>query len=464
MRLGIPVRRGYTRRRMPQTAQYRTAPVASKELPKGIPYIVSNEMAERFSFYGMRTILVVFMTQYLMNRSGELSVMREEEAKGYYHLFTSAAYFFPVLGALLSDGLLGKYRTIIALSFVYCAGHAALALDDTRLGLALGLALVAIGAGGIKPCVSAHVGDQFGVLNQHLIPRTFAWFYFAINLGSSVSTYLTPELLERYGPAPAFALPGVMMFLATIVFWSGRHRFVHIPPGGFGFVREALSGEGRQALARLCGIYVFVAVFWSLYDQTGSAWVLQAEHLDRHWLGIEWLPAQIQVMNPLLILVFIVLFNYGIYPALGRFVTLTPLRKISAGLFLMALSFCIPAWLESRIAAGETPSMGWQVLAYVLLTASEILVSITGLEFSYTQAPRKMKSIVMALFFLSISAGNLFTAAVNFFIQNDDGTSKLAGASYYWFFVVLMLAASVLFVGVAKIYRGRTYIQGEGAA
>jgi POT family proton-dependent oligopeptide transporter len=277
-------------------------------MPGGIPYIVGNEAAERFSFYGMRAILVVFMTQYLIGSGGLTDVMGEEEAKGWFHLFVSAVYVTPLLGALLSDGLLGKYRTIILLSLVYCAGHFALAIDDTRWGLAIGLGLIALGAGGIKPCVSAHVGDQFGQSNRGLLSRAFAWFYFAINLGAFVSSLATPWLLETWGSSVAFGVPGVLMLIATLTFRAGRHRFVHIPPGGMRFVREAFSSIGLGALGRLCLIYVFVAMFWALFDQTGSSWVLQAQHMDRVILGLEVLPAQIQAANPLLVMLLIPLF------------------------------------------------------------------------------------------------------------------------------------------------------------
>src|SRR6185312_10029378 len=113
----------------------------------------------------MRTILIVFMTKYLMDAHGNLAKMTDEEAKGYFHLFVAAVYSFGIVGSIISDAWLGKYRTIISLSIVYCLGHLTLALDDTRLGLALGLGLIAIGSGGIKPCVSANVGDQFGQTN-----------------------------------------------------------------------------------------------------------------------------------------------------------------------------------------------------------------------------------------------------------------------------------------------------------
>jgi POT family proton-dependent oligopeptide transporter len=130
---------------------YLTHPVEQKGFPSGLPFIVGNEAAERFSFYGMRTILVVFMTQYMMSSSGQPDVMSDADAKGWYHLFVSAVFFTPVIGALMADVWLGKYRTIILLSMVYCAGHLTLALDDTRFGLALGLGLIALGAVASNP-------------------------------------------------------------------------------------------------------------------------------------------------------------------------------------------------------------------------------------------------------------------------------------------------------------------------
>ena len=100
-------------------------------------------------------------------------------------------------------------------------------------------------------------------------------------------------------------------------------------------------------------------------------------------------------------------------------------------------------------------------LAHLILAASEIMVSITCLEFSYTQAPKKMKSFIMSVFLLSISMGNTFTALVNKFIQNPDGSSKLAGASYFWFFTITMLVTAIGFIFVASAYREKTYIQDE---
>jgi proton-dependent oligopeptide transporter, POT family len=279
------------------------------------------------------------------------------------------------------------------------------------------------------------VGDQFGASNQHLISRAFGWFYFSINAGSFVSILLIPWLLEHFGSRVAFAVPGVLMAVATLVFWMGRRKFVHIPPGGTHVparhVQQAGLSDPGQAGDHL---RAFVAVFWSLWDQSGGEWVLQADKMDLHFAGITWLPSQIQAVNAIMILAFIPLFQYVIYPLIDRVFPLTPLRKMGLGLVVTGASFLVSAWIETQLKAGLKPSIGWQLPAYALLTAGEIMVSITSLEFSYTQAPKTMKSIVMAVYLWSITAGNAFTALVHVFIQNPDGTLKLSGASYYLFF------------------------------
>lgn len=450
-------------------AKYKTAPIPQQNMPGGIPYIVGNETAERFSFYGMRGILVVFMTQFMLNSSGEPDHMSDNDATAVFHLFVAAAYFFPLLGSILSDVFWGKYKTILVLSVVYCFGHLALAIDDTRTGLYLGLALIAIGAGGIKPCVSAHVGDQFGKQNQHLLSKVFGWFYLAINLGAFASSIMIPKMLDHYGPHVAFGLPGILMLLATILFWLGRNQFVHIPASGWEkFRTDTFGREGLQALMNLSVLYyVFLPVFWALFDQTGSSWVLQGLQMNSSistpFGNYTLSAAEMQAFNPLFILILIPTFAYLVYPLIDKVFPLTPLRKISIGFFLAAASFAISAFIQVRIDAApdSPPLILWQVLPYLVLTAGEVMVSITCLEFSYTQAPKSMKSFIMSLYFLSMTVGNLMTAGVNKVIMIDEESSYLEGAKYFWFFSSLMFVAAILFVFVAQFYRGKTYIQEE---
>jgi POT family proton-dependent oligopeptide transporter len=468
-------------------AKYLTAPLKTDKMPPGVPYIVGNEAAERFSYYGMNGILVIFMTQYLLTAQGGSDHMTEPQADAWYHTFVSCVYFLPILGAFLGDAMLGKYRTILILSIVYCFGHLALAMNHTRAGLVVGLFLIALGAGGIKPCVSANVGDQFGASNQHLLPRVFSWFYFSINFGSAFSTLLIPWLLDPFqaspaqaaswpswlvhllekihGPDVAFGTPGILMLIATIVFWRGRRKFVHLPPAGLGpYLKEIFQRENSKALANLLILVPFVAIFWSLWQQNFSSWVLQSEKMDRHLFGIDWKPAQIQTVNPIFILIALPLFSYWIYPAIDKVFRLTPLRKISIGLFITALAFGIVAWIQARIDVGQTPHIIWQIVAFAALTAAEVMVSVTHLEFAYTQAPKKLKSLVMCTYLGAVALGNVFTALVNVFIQNSDGSVKLKGANYFLFFMAVMLGTSVLFVFFARFYKGNTYIQDETTA
>lgn len=426
----------------PVSQEIRTTPIDSATMPPGIPYIIGNEAAERFSFYGMRAILVVFMTKYLWLMDKEAGTpMSNAQATEHYHQFVAWVYFTPLLGALLSDIFLGKYRTIILLSLLYCAGHAALAcmgmVGQSSIWFMAGLVMICLGSGGIKPCVSAHVGDQFGPKNQHLLSKIYNWFYFSINFGSFFSTLLTPWLLEWYGPHWAFGVPGVLMAIATFMFWLGRKSFIHVPAGGTKFFRELFSMEGLLALAKLLPLYLFIALFWALYDQTGSSWVLQAEQMDLNFMGITWLESQIQAINPILILLYIPLFTFFVYPLIHRFFPLTPLRKIGIGLFLVAASFALITLIQTWIDAGQRPSVGWQLLAYVVITAAEIMISIVGLEFSYTQSPKNMKSLVMAFYLLAVFVGNIFTAEINRFIQipsssHEQFTSLVASQPKEW--------------------------------
>ncbi len=444
-------------------AKHQTTPYDVATMPPGIPYIVANEMAERFSFYGMRAILTVFMTQYLVDATGALDTMGDEDAKFWGHTFIMVAYFTPLLGAIAADWLFGKYQTILWLSILYCAGHFALAVNETRAGLAVGLSLIALGTGAIKPCVSAHVGDQFGSRNAHLLEKVFGWFYVAINTGAFLSTLATPYLLAQYGSKVAFGVPGVLMAVATFIFWLGRNKFVHIPARGSVVFKEAFTGEGLKVILKLAPVYLLVAVFWSLFDQTATSWVLQAENMDRSVFGYELLSSQIQAANPFMILILVPLFSYVVYPAISKVFLLTPLRKVSIGMFLSVLAFALIAMAESKIQSGATTSISWQVFAYFIMTAAEVMVSITCLEFSYTQAPNSMKSIIMSLYLLSVSLGNFIAAGVNAVILNADGTSKLPGATYYWFFAGLMFAAAFAFIFVAYFYRSQTYIQDSEA-
>ncbi len=539
--------------------KYRTTPDhETKGWPPGVPYIIGNEGCERFSYYGMRSILTVHLVT-LYAATGLLDSAAEANATAMTHVFFAGVYAFPMIGALIADRLAGKFNTILWLSLVYCAGHAVLAFGENSLsGMALGLGLIAVGSGGIKPCVSANVGDQFGRGNWFRVKGIFQAFYFIINFGSFFATLLIPWIRKEFSTSLAFGLPGILMLIATIFFWAGRKKFVHVPakPGGkvglldtmaaialfltFGHllvtasifhlppwglvltsvlflvlglvlfvarqrvapddgfmavllytIKQKFSGdsssaeagkkgevekdhplyqrafwrpavekyggavtEGPVAVLKIISVFFLVSVFWSLFEQHGSTWVLQAKTMDLHWLGMDLLPSQIGAMNPLMVMILIPLLNvfYKGVEKLGY--ETTPLRRMTVGMTITGLSFVAIALIQQQIEAqGEgVVSVGWQVIPYILVTIAEVMVSVTGLEFAYTQAPRRMKSTIMGFWMLTVSLGQVL---VSLLASLED----LPKVTFFWTFAGMMFGASVIFGIRARFYKPKDYPQ-----
>jgi POT family proton-dependent oligopeptide transporter len=252
-------------------------------LPRQIPYIIGNEACERFSFYGMRNILVQFLVGSVI-LAYVPEAERQSVAKDVFHSFVIGVYFFPLLGGWLSDRFFGKYDTVLWFSLIYCAGHACLAMfEGHRTGFYTGLFLIALGSGGIKPLVVSFCGDQFTSANKHLAKVVFDAFYWTINFGSFFASLLMPLFLRNLGPAIAFGIPGVLMFLATFVFWLGRRQYVRVPPSRgedpdsfFVVARTALlshaPGQGRPGLAvAVAGAAIAAAMLlcWALHAWLG---------------------------------------------------------------------------------------------------------------------------------------------------------------------------------------------------
>src|SRR5256714_6675541 len=235
-------------------------------IPRQIRYIIGNEGCERFSFYGMRNILTVFLATSLFLYLPEAE--RGSAAKEVFHTFVIGVYFFPLLGGWIADRFFGKYNTIFWLSLVYCAGQACLAMFVTnRLGFYVGLSLIALGSGGIKPCVASFVGDQFDQTNKHRAKVVFDSFYWIINFGSLFASFLMPIFLRSLGPAIAFGIPGALMFISTVILWLGRKQYVMVPPAApnrHSFLRvsrDAIASGARGQILAVVGAVVAIVSF-----------------------------------------------------------------------------------------------------------------------------------------------------------------------------------------------------------
>nr|CAD7264421.1 unnamed protein product [Timema shepardi] len=357
--------------------------------PRSVFFIISNEFCERFSYYGMRTILVIYLRNILLYNDNDATVL--------YHTFTMFCYFFPLLGAMLADSLLGKFRTILYLSVVYAIGNVVISVASATGAIdipgreltILGLLLIALGTGGIKPCVSAFGGDQFVMPQQERQLQTFfSLFYFSINSGSLISTFLTPILrqdvkcFDQDSCYPlAFGVPAILMVVSIVVFIIGKSSYVIKKPQG-NVVLEVSKCIGHAVAQKwrskgvsrdhwlehaddtyprrliedikstLGVLFLFLPlpIFWALFDQQGSRWTFQATRMN----GVigSWIlkPDQMQVINPLLILAFIPIFETGIYPLFAKCnLLIRPLQRMGVGGILAAVAFILSAIVELQL-------------------------------------------------------------------------------------------------------------------
>jgi dipeptide/tripeptide permease len=772
------------------------ADTSANRLPPQTKYIVGNEACERFSYYGIRSILAGYITGEVAR--GGLG-QSADTSTTIIHLFIFANYFMPLLGAWLSDKLIGRYNTILYVSMVYCAGNAVLACSDLMatvsakmVCLAAGLGLIAFGSGGIKPCVSAFMGDQFKPEQGHLLQKAYGAFYWSINFGSFFSFLIIPWIKDLHGYGWAFGVPGLLMALAILIFWLGTKHYTMVPPAratktpgfltvflcafrhqprvtlapvvnilaslalpmvtmivftlvallptsptfseshlkdlpqfiaklaqpgnalstylasnlsadtlevlqqtenlaaapasvkaallddlnavlargalyeplhfqgvtlrggtqqllarqptgedlvwlnrllledaypaelgrvsmslaktvkgigwislvavgvwyllivalslfsrmdlpdGFWQAARARHSESEISAARSVGpilfVFALIPVFWALFDQTTSTWVLQGkrmvplhlfaggtnfsgseikdlpglaaklkqgrgtvshyltnrfsaetlktlaeyqgpksdaaplrtdlvrelnavihgaliyetnrfakvalqpaarEMLERGPQGVEVarlnrlllqdayaaelaLPGfsigaeQMQSANPALVMVLVPLLTLLLYPRLGRLAT--PLRRMSAGMFLAAASYVIVAWLQERIESGAYLNVLWQTLPYIILTTGEVLLSTTGLEFAFAEAAPSMRSTIMSFWLLTVAFGNLVVTTITQVMTGGEGAAAHAGSvtpSRFLLYAGLTAVVGVLFSLVAARYRYR---------
>jgi POT family proton-dependent oligopeptide transporter len=335
--------------------------------------------------------------------------------------------------------------------------------------------------------------------------------------------------LREYGASVAFGIPGLLMLMATVVFWAGRHKYVHLPPapqnphsflrvarsaltsrvpeqgrpglvvagvggalalgalgamGSLGFVAafclalvfvlgfggagawmqlERARGrhpdeavDGVRAVLRILVVFALVTPFWSLFDQKASTWVLQADQMTKPaWFS----SAQMQALNPALVMLLIPFNDLVLYPSLRRLgFEPTALLRMSTGIAFAGVAWIAAGGIQLAIDGGDPLSITWQILPYALLTFGEVLVSATGLEFAYSQAPATLKGVIMAFWFLAVTVGNLWVLLVNASVRNPTVISRIAStglsetAFLMFFFAGFALVVAAVFWLYARRY------------
>uniref|UniRef100_A0A4W6G6S2 Solute carrier family 15 member 1 n=1 Tax=Lates calcarifer TaxID=8187 RepID=A0A4W6G6S2_LATCA len=549
--------------------------------PLSIFFIVVNEFCERFSYYGMRAVLVLYFKYFLR--------WDDDLATSIYHTFVALCYLTPILGAIVADSWLGKFKTIIYLSIVYAVGQVAMAVsaihditDSDRDGTPdsmtfhivlsmVGLFLIALGTGGIKPCVAAFGGDQFGEHQDRQRRTFFSVFYLCINGGSLLSTIITPVLRAQecgiYSKQKcyslAFGVPAALMVVALVVFIIGSGMYYKAEPQGnimldvckcIGvslayticintfyitayqqWLKKLLIAQIKMVL-KVLFLYIPLPMFWTLFDQKGSRWTLQATTMDGNFGALVIQPDQMQTVNPILILTLVPIMDSLIYPLIKKCgLNFTPLKRMTVGMLLAAIAFVCAALVQIQIDVstkqllhsspyilsgqgfiyfkltikGKANSdsttvypfinncntkftnllpevilfksaacsqkhhrypdpnvyihflcftedikpnsvhMALQIPQYFFITAGEVMFSVTGLEFSYSQAPSNMKAV--------LQAGWLFTVAIgNFIVLIVAELAKIPKQwAEYVLFASLLVAVCVIFSIMAYFY---TYI------
>jgi len=480
------------------TAPQPVAPPTRLRWPPQIKYIIGNEACERFSYYGIRSILALYISQVLFKHlpAGEA----KDRATEIIHLWVFANYFAALFGGWLSDKVWGRYHTIFYVSLIYCLGNLTLALSvGTAWGLYVGLGLIAFGSGGIKPCVSAFCGDQFKPEQSALLQKAYGLFYWSINFGSFFSFLVIPWIKDSQPEHPvwgyrlAFGVPGILMLVATFIFWIGRQYYTRILPAretksaGFGKVTwyalthlgQRKPGQSMWDLARerftarevdaarsvgpILAVFAPICIFWSLFDQTSSTWVMQGNKMiplditQTFKIGAE----QMQSMNPAFVMMLVPLMIW-LYPRIERLtgIRVSPLRRMGTGLVLAAVAYLIVGGLQTRVDAGAQMSVLWQTIPYLILTTGEVLLSTTGLEFAFTQAAAEMKSTIMSFWLLTVAFGNLFVPILTKFKSyliagQGEGASASVNSSTFYLYAGLTLGVAVVFTLVATRYKDR---------
>uniref|UniRef100_A0A8C2H4D4 Solute carrier family 15 member 1b n=1 Tax=Cyprinus carpio TaxID=7962 RepID=A0A8C2H4D4_CYPCA len=562
--------------------------------PVSIFFIVVNEFCERFSYYGMKAVLVLYF-KYFIGWDNDLSTT-------IYHTFVALCYLTPILGAIIADSWLGKFKTIVYLSIVYTIGQVIMAIsaihditDTNRDGTPdnmtfhtamsmLGLILIALGTGGIKPCVAAFGGDQFEEHQEKQRSTFFSIFYLSINAGSLLSTLITPILraqecgiYSKQSCFPlAFGVPAALMVVALIVFIAGHNMYIMESPKGnillqvmkcIGFaIRNRFNHRSKQhpkrehwmdwaeekydvkMVLKVLFLYIPLPMFWALFDQQGSRWTLQATTMDGNFGAFIIQPDQMQIVNPILIVIMVPILDSAVYPLIKKCgLNFTPLRRMTVGMLLAALAFVAAALLQIQIdrtvpnfpsssqtqvkflnlentpvpvvVEGQEPfvvpgfnvsshngtsnsikqflkennkwvtgcllnygtmenkenfqilqsyyksdglctenikaiqdinpndiHMAWQVIQYFLMTCGEVVFSVTGLDFSYSQAPSNMKSVLQAGWLLTVAVGNIIVLIVA-----EAGSLPEQWAEYV-LFACLLVAVSIIFAVMAYFY------------
>ena len=418
--------------------------------PRGFWFIFWGELAERASFYGMKTLLLLYMIQKLG--------YTDANSASVVSLFTASCYILPIAGGYVADRWLGKFRTIMYFALPYILGHIVLGTFTSEVGLYTALLLLAGGSGSIKPNISTLMGLMYQKAGKsHLITQAFSWFYMAINIGATITTFSLPFVRDHYGYSVAFMAPTILMIVSLGIFYLGKKHYPkedvrqqqHEPR-----TREQ-KREDRAVLVRLSGLFLLIVFFWSIFDQSYSTWTLFARDymildVDIFSWSFHLPPDAIQSLNPFLIVVMTPLFAW-IWSKTDKDEThrLPSTRKMLIGYFLVILCMGLMS-VAGYFGVQAKVSILWELGAYILITMAELCISVVGLQLAFEEAPERMKSMITGIFLCTVFLGDSLAA---WFSRIYTG---MAPANYFGMMTLMITVVTVLFYFVGRRFERRT--------
>ena len=424
--------------------------------PRGLALLFTTEMWERFSYYGMRALLVLYMTKYLLAPAhagdviGLAALKRTLEtvfgpldvqplSSQIYGLYTALVYFTPILGGLLADRVLGQRRTVVVGAVLMAVGHFVMAIDNLFL---LALFALILGNGAFKPNISTQVGSLYAPDDPRR-DRAYSIFYVGINVGAFLAPLVCGTLGEKAGWHYGFAAAGIGMLigLATYLYASPK-----LPPDRLftqrGREKRPLAPNERRAIAALLILFVPASLFWATYEQQGNTIVLWAsDFTDRSVLGFDIPVTWFQALNPFMIFAFTPLI-VGLWRWQGAHEPST-VAKMSIGLFLNAASWLIML-AAAHVAGNGQASWLWLFVYFIVLTVGELYLSPTSLSLVTKIAPASLLSMMMGVW--------LATSFVGGFLAGYLGTFW-SGMAKGDFFLLLALISAAAGAVIALLHR-----------
>ncbi|KAH8359260.1 hypothetical protein KR093_005346 [Drosophila rubida] len=474
---------------------YGYAPISQIRLeykyPRAVYFILATKFFEAFAANGMRTILVLFLRDDL-NFSESFSTI-------ILHIFNFFGQFCPIIGAVLADSYMGNVRTISGFCFLYAFGWLLLTMTTlpyvgmpVTAFLLVSISFIAVGNGSVRACITSLGALQFKLPEQAaFLAEYFSLYYFVYYFGIFVSKIIPPlvrantQCFDKTTCYPAvFGTLGSSFMMAWFIFLVGKCFYKQEKISGdnilfkfCGCIKTALVGKWRRRnsnkkygywlqnalgpydvdfvtdvskVLRISKLFIPLPIYFALLAQQDSSWTFQATMMNTTVLGVTIQPDQAKAMGPILLFILIPLWQYITAPLLRRLFDweLQPLHSVTIGGICSAGAFFCAGALQDRIMAAPNNSIniGWQVPQFLLLMLGELLLSIPGLQFAFTQAPASMKSVVTAAWFLNNAFGNLIVVLVT---QLNVLSSQKAE---YFFYAVVMLISIIIFALLAFEY------------